>query len=220
MGFAVVELFTSEGCSSCPPADETLMRLNKEYAGKPVYLLSFHVDYWDHLGWKDPFSNADYTDRQRKYAKQLKADAYTPQAVVNGKKELIGSEGGNLHNLINASLKVMPENAISVGASFQNLSLTVNYKLHSVDDNDLVNIALVQPRASDRVTAGENRGSVISHVNVVRAFKTVKAEQAGNVKLEIPKDISGKSFRLIVYVQNKSDLHITAGNTIILNPRS
>ncbi|WDF54260.1 DUF1223 domain-containing protein [Mucilaginibacter sp. KACC 22063] len=218
MGAAVVELFTSEGCSSCPPADEALARLAKEYAGKPVYLLSFHVDYWDKLGWKDPYSNPDYTDRQKAYAKQLNAQAYTPQAIVNGKKELIGSQSGTLHNLINASLKIMPENAISVGASFQNLALTATYKLHSVDDNDLVNVALVQDHATDRISAGENKGATLSHINVVRVFKTVKSKQSGEIKLDIPKDLSGKPFKLILYVQNKNDLHITAANTMSLSP--
>src|SRR5476651_2422634 len=97
--FAVVELFTSEGCSSCPPADEAIAKLQKESNGKPVYILAFHVDYWNRLGWKDVFSNADYSERQNEYAKYLRLESvYTPQVVVNGKKEFVGSEESTLQS--------------------------------------------------------------------------------------------------------------------------
>ena len=85
-GFAVVELFSSEGCSSCPPADELTIKLSKEYK-RNVYFLGYHVDYWDHIGWKDKFSKADYTERQRQYAAKFNLNSiYTPQVIVNGKK--------------------------------------------------------------------------------------------------------------------------------------
>src|SRR4051794_39591301 len=90
-GTAVVELFTSEGCSSCPPADEALAAAAKTYTGH-VYVLGYHVDYWDRLGWKDPFSNAAWTDRQTRYADLFKLNSiYTPQAIVNGKTQFTGS---------------------------------------------------------------------------------------------------------------------------------
>src|ERR1700748_300945 len=105
-GFAVVELFTSEGCSSCPPADAVVAKLQKESAGKPIYILAYHVDYWNHLGWKDVFSDADYSKRQRDYAKTLNiSSVYTPQIVVNGKTELVGSEEEALHNAIKSALQ-------------------------------------------------------------------------------------------------------------------
>src|SRR5258708_1319851 len=94
-GFAVVELFTSEGCSSCPPADAIAAKLAKDYAGQ-VYVLGFHVDYWDHLGWKYAYSNPEWSNRQKAYATILKLESiYTPQVVVNGKKELVRSDGNN-----------------------------------------------------------------------------------------------------------------------------
>src|ERR1700743_3380708 len=100
-GFAVVELFTSEGCSSCPPADAVVAKLQKESAGKPIYILAYHVDYWNHLGWKDAFSDAAYSARQKDYAQYLKIEGiYTPQIVVNGKTEFVGSEEGTLHKAI------------------------------------------------------------------------------------------------------------------------
>src|SRR5436190_6580011 len=87
--FAVLELFTSEGCSSCPPADRLLPQLAS--TNPNIIPLSFHVDYWDHLGWKDPFSNAEFSDRQRLYAGQFHLESiYTPQLIVNGEYELVG----------------------------------------------------------------------------------------------------------------------------------
>src|SRR6187402_1594915 len=92
-GFAVVELYTSEGCSSCPPADELVSKIQKESNGQPVYILAFHVDYWNRLGWKDVFGDAAYSKRQNDYAQYLKLPSvYTPQIVVNGKKEFVGSQ--------------------------------------------------------------------------------------------------------------------------------
>ena len=89
---AVLELFTSEGCSSCPSADKLLPQLAK--LDSNIIPLSFHVDYWNRLGWEDPFSSSEYSERQRSYAKQLNLESvYTPQLVVNGEYELVGSTG-------------------------------------------------------------------------------------------------------------------------------
>src|SRR6188472_2787151 len=89
----VIELFTSEGCSSCPPADRVLAQLAESgLDGIPIIALSEHVDYWNRLGWKDPFSAARFTDRQQQYADVLRSDVYTPQMVVDGRRQLVGSD--------------------------------------------------------------------------------------------------------------------------------
>src|SRR5580765_4213272 len=96
-GFAVIELFTSEGCSSCPPADEAMIDIENEFK-KNVYVIGYHVDYWNYLGWKDIFSNAGWTDRQKAYAQELKLNnIYTPQVVINGSSEFVGSDVNRLH---------------------------------------------------------------------------------------------------------------------------
>src|ERR1700685_382630 len=105
-GFVLIELFTSEGCSSCPPADALVARIQEENNNKPVYILSFHVDYWNHLGWKDPFSSAAFSDRQKNYANRLNLQSvYTPQVVVNGQTEFVGSDEDRMKNAIENSLQ-------------------------------------------------------------------------------------------------------------------
>ena len=104
-GFAVVELFTSEGCSSCPPADKVVAKLLKEHKSN-VYVLGYHVDYWDDLGWKDIFSNNIFTQRQKAYAKAFKlSSVYTPQIVVNGTEQFVGSDEGKLNNAVAKNLQ-------------------------------------------------------------------------------------------------------------------
>jgi hypothetical protein len=103
----IVELFTSQGCSSCPSADKNLAEIveNAERNHEPVYGLSFHVDYWNHLGWKDPYSNRAFTERQRNYAKLMNSESiYTPQIVINGENEFVGSNVKSIRGTIAAEL--------------------------------------------------------------------------------------------------------------------
>src|SRR6187551_4135793 len=104
-GFALIELFTSEGCSSCPPADEALEEIQKKYSDKDVLVLSYHVDYWNKLGWKDIFSDASFTQRQEYYSNIFRLNSiYTPQVVVNGKKEFLGSNKSKLISSVEEQL--------------------------------------------------------------------------------------------------------------------
>jgi hypothetical protein len=113
----VVELFTSQGCSSCPPADRLLTQLgqDKELAGR-VIPLSFHVDYWNSIGWRDPFSSADWSGRQSRYSEALKLGnrVYTPQAVINGKSECVGSEEGEVRQRIAEALKAPADGRVAL----------------------------------------------------------------------------------------------------------
>jgi len=103
-GFAVLELFTSEGCSSCPPADELLARIQKECGNRPVYILAYHVDYWNRPGWKDSFSKPGFSKRQYQYSHQLNVQVYTPQLIVNGQAEFVGSDAPAITSAIENAL--------------------------------------------------------------------------------------------------------------------
>jgi len=173
--FAVIELFTSEGCSSCPPADDAIAKLQKESSGKPVYILAFHVDYWNRLGWKDIFSNADYSARQNQYAKYLKIQSvYTPQVVVNGKKEFVGSEESTLKNSISAALtKDEAANLSLSDVKIEQNKISLHYQTEGNGNNSVLLLALVQKNAVSHIKAGENSGRTISHVQIVRRLQSV-----------------------------------------------
>lgn len=218
-GFAVLELFTSEGCSSCPAADAVAAKLSEEYQGK-VFVLGFHVDYWNGLGWKDQFSSAAYSNRQSQYAKQFHLNSvYTPQVIVNGKTEMVGSDESKLRSSISKELKTTGT-AITLSVSAKSYSaktINVAYKLDKTS-NSLLNIALVQLHAQTDVKLGENKGRILKHVDVVRDYKTIAVDKiaSGNIMLTFPQGLSSKDCKVITYLQNVDNLQITAATETII----
>lgn len=198
----VVELFTSEGCSSCPPADELVAKIQKEYQNKPVYILAYHVDYWDRLGWKDTFSNAAYSKRQYKYASWFNNNSvYTPQIVVNGSSQFVGSDATRLKTEL-ARKSGLNANAIKLTVKKQSADkLTVDYIFNVEDKNIEVNLALIEDNATTDVKGGENSNRKLHHVNIVRELKIVDAAKNGSVVFRLPKDLSS-SFHFIAFLQN------------------
>jgi hypothetical protein len=214
-GFAVVELFTSEGCSSCPPADDALAHLQEEK--KPnVYVLGFHVDYWNSLGWKDVYSNAAYSARQQEYGNVFGLNSvYTPQAVVNGTEQFTGSDGRRLNNEVDEALKKPAPATLQVAAAVTgNNAVSVSYTQRG--GGTLLNIALVQLHARSNVRRGENAGSVLSHVNVVRVFKTVNAGNVtGTISLQIPAGLMAAECHVIAYTEGPNKKIVAAAETEI-----
>jgi hypothetical protein len=206
---AVLELFTSEGCSSCPPADNLLPQLAK--LDSNVIPVSFHVDYWNRLGWQDPFSSSEYSDRQKAYSRQFNLESiYTPQLVVNGEYEFVGSSRSKAESTIKAVLKEKAIVRLSVDNVKMNndkLSFTVHAEGDFKKDNLLA--ALVQKQATINVKAGENSGAKLSHTNVVRTFAMQAATDKNGFELAIPKSLSNDQWQLVVYTQQKNDLKIT-----------
>jgi len=212
-GFAVVELFTSEGCSSCPPADELVARIQKEDKDKPVYILAFHVDYWNRLGWKDVFSSADYSKRQNEYANWLNLQSvYTPQIVVNGKKEFVGSEEGTLRNAITAGLRTNPAATLTLNTQKGQDHITVQYRVNGAEKNTNLLLALVQKAAQTKVQRGENGGRTLSHVQIVRKIQNlaINAGGNGNATIALPEGINTQDWEVIGLVQNNTNGEILA----------
>ncbi|APZ90975.1 putative secreted protein [Fuerstiella marisgermanici] len=202
-GFAVVELFTSQGCSSCPSADKNLQRITTLAAknNSPVYTLSFHVDYWNDLGWEDPFSIATATLRQRRYASVFKAKRiYTPQIVVNGQTQFLGSDRERSDASIASELRTAGESSLTLTATVVDDQVVVKW---TTDDAlaDLLNVALVQKEAERSVDAGENGGRTLKHVNVVRNFKVVRTFPAADVVLETPKGFAASDYHVVAFLQ-------------------
>jgi len=218
-GFAVVELFTSEGCSSCPPADALVAKVQRQYAGKPVYILAYHVDYWNRLGWKDVFSSNEYSQRQRGYAQHLKLQSvYTPQIVVNGKTEFVGSEAGALRNAIEGGLKNMTQTDVALSmADVKGKSLTVNYSATIKPGTELT-LALVEKNAQTDVKAGENNGRKLSHVQIVRALHKINAtaNKSGTERFNLPDGINAENIEIIGLLQNTVTGEITGATKAVL----
>jgi len=216
-GFAVVELFTSEGCSSCPPADALIARVQQEDKDLPVYVLAFHVDYWDRLGWKDAFSDAAYTDRQKSYAAWLKLSTiYTPQVVVNGQTECVGSQAGALYSAIKDALGRTDVVALSMsGLRLNGKQLDWACKAEGgkvTGNNYSLVVAVVQRTATTQVKRGENGGRTLSHVQIVRelGMSTLdgKGESAGH--LGWPEGIAPADAEVIAFLQNQDNGQIVA----------
>lgn len=212
-GFAVIELFTSEGCSSCPSADELVARIQKEDSDKPVYILAFHVDYWNRLGWKDVFSSADYSKRQNEYANWLNLQSvYTPQIIVNGKKEFVGSEEGTLRNAITAGLRTPAGGKLTINAQNNQGHVTVQYNIEGADKNSTLLLALVQKNGVTKVQRGENGGRTLAHVQIVRKIQTqaIAANSKGAVNLTLPEGFNPQGYEVIGFVQNTGNGSILA----------
>jgi len=170
-GFALIELFTSEGCSSCPAADEALEEIQKKYSDKNVLVLGYHVDYWDKLGWKDIFSDASFTQRQEYYSTIFRLDnIYTPQAVINGKKEFLGSNKSKLISSIEEQLNERSVVSIKLNV-VQNPEgkIDVQYSAEGVDSKkEQAILVLIQKMATNEIKKGENKGRTLHHINIVR----------------------------------------------------
>jgi hypothetical protein len=187
----VVELFTSEGCSSCPPADKLLEQLDRDgmIDGVPVIALSEHVDYWDGLGWRDRFSSRTFTDRQRDYSHTLRIDSpYTPQMVVNGRFEFVGNDGESLRRAVHQAAESTKAADVSLTwASPAEIHVSVS----NVSKPDaLIYLAITESGLSTVVDAGENGGRTLRHAGVVRLFRQVGATKTGGVSISAPVNLS------------------------------
>ena len=218
---AVMELFTSQGCSSCPPADELLAKTitDAKKDGKKIFALSFHVDYWNRLGWKDPFSDSKYTQRQKDYVTTLKMEsAYTPQMIVNGWDEFVGSEA----NVLAASLtKALSTNA---KVSFKSLSasytpgkvIKVQYSLEGRYKGNKINFALVSLKETTAIERGENKGLTLTNENVVRQFATATPSSEAEFQLITSSTPVKGNAALIAYIQ-QDDLKIVGAAMAMVN---
>lgn len=214
--FAIVELFTSQGCSSCPPADKNLQYIVEQSQSRKqkVYALSFHVDYWNYIGWTDPFSLETATHRQRLYAGVHNSEqVYTPQMVVNGTTEFLGSSRDKSQRAIAAALKAKPTARVGLVGQRKDDSISVQWKTERAVGGDLLVVALVQQSGHRSVNAGENAGRKLSHANIVRDFQVADASAAsGEISFSVPTedseastdDKSQESLRLVAFVQTNA----------------
>lgn len=209
----VIELYTSQGCSSCPPADRLLSNTieNAKIDGKKIFALSFHVDYWNRLGWADPFSDKIYSERQRFYSTVLKENSvYTPQMIVNGDKVFVGSDKKELASAISESIKIKSK------VSFQSLSMTlvdgkminINYVLAGDFSECKINFALVSKSETTQIKRGENEGLTLVNENVVRQFISKNASMEGKIVFSNIPPNQNNNLMVIAFVQQNSNSKI------------
>ncbi|CAA9313651.1 MAG: hypothetical protein that often co-occurs with aconitase [uncultured Cytophagales bacterium] len=218
-GFALVELFTSEGCSSCPPADRLLDRLGKEFAHQPVYLLSYHVDYWDHLGWKDAYSDPAFTKRQREYAASLHAQSvYTPQVVVNGRTELVGSNEKGVRAALRQYLGTpAPAELEMEGRLTDDRRVKLTYRTRGQQPARLL-LAFARREVQTRVGRGENGGKTLLHRNVVGKLVPLRlsGEGTGEAVVPLPAGFAPADWELIAFLQHPETGAVLAGKRVVV----
>lgn len=222
--FAVVELFTSEGCSSCPPADKLLRQIinDAEENQQNIYGLGFHVSYWNQLGWRDEFSDEAFTERQKKYAKILPdTQVYTPQMIVNGVKVFVGSNPKEAEKAIHHALSQKASASIRLYGDLETDSdlVQLKYDIQGAEAGQILNVALVEQNLANYISSGENKGYMLHHDNVVRSFKniTLNGNGFGEIDLSLPQDIHLENVSVIAYLQDPDNLKILGATSLKMN---
>jgi hypothetical protein len=178
---AVVELFTSQGCSSCPPADAAMRELSRR---ADVIALSIPVDYWDYLGWKDTLAKPAFSARQRAYASERgDRQVFTPQVVVNGTRVCVGSDAAALEHLIQAG---RPGPSVPVQVSEAGPTLSIEVGAAAAGQPAQVWVLPVAKAREVAIARGENRGKTIVYANVVRGITRVGEWRGAALKLDVP----------------------------------
>ena len=216
----LVELFTSEGCSSCPPADRVLAQLESEQPNKnaEIITLALHVDYWDNIGWKDKYSSALYSQRQSVYGRALKLNQiYTPQMIVDGQKQFVGSNLSEANKAISDSAKLQKAN-IELANTENNLKIKISDV--PTHENASVFLAIAEDNLSTSVKGGENSGRKLDHTSVVRELRSVGliTPQQNSFETEttvqIQPDWKKENLKFVVFVQENGTRRILGVNRI------
>ena len=180
----VVELFTSQGCYSCPPADKIIGKFSKS---NEILGLGWHVDYWDYLGWKDIFASKSNTERQYRYARALRErQVYTPQAIINGRIHAVGSQEGKIRSAVSSFENTdegltVPLNVVMKG---DNLAIDVGHS--SLSKKSTLWLVYFNKAQKVNIERGENRGKVLTYHNVVHDIQMLGMVKAAGLSIELP----------------------------------
>ena len=216
----VVELFTSEGCSSCPPADNLLARLPRMFSDFEVIPLSEHVDYWNNLGWQDRFSAPLFSMRQQDYGRMFHLDSvYTPEMVVNGMAQFSGSDAQRAQQEISKAASE-PRASTSIASNGNAVHLHAE-KFPQGTRNVDVFLAITESNLVTDVKAGENEGHRLRHIGVVRSLSSIghfDVRKGGiynaDAKLTLDPDWRVDNLKLVMLVQDRSNRRIIGASTL------
>ena len=216
----LVELFTSEGCSSCPPADTLLMQLDRDQPipGAEVIVLSQHVDYWNYLGWKDPFSSKEFSQRQERYALALGGEGpYTPQMVVDGRSEFNGTDVRQARDAISRAARD-PKASVTLTLSPAPEGVRVQIHASGVRGKADVMLAVTESKLSNQVTRGENSGHTLSHSGVVRHLSLIgtanKADFTADQTMVLDPSWNRQNLRIVVFLQERSGRRVVGAASV------
>src|SRR6202453_2431094 len=229
----IVELFTSEGCSSCPAADRLLTRLEQTQpvARAQIVAIEEHIDYWNQLGWTDPFSSPQFRARQNDYAVAFKAkDIFTPQMVVNGQTAFVGSDMNRAYHEIETAAQAattqveLGANANSHDPDLLDLSVQVTNSKTTKWHASNVYLAVTEKGLNTFVQGGENSGRTLRHSSVVRSFGVIGrvSPQGANgaqlfSTLRLPREWKRENLRAVVFVQERDTYRITGASVVDLH---
>ncbi len=200
----VVELFTSEGCSSCPPADALLASLERQatFNGRPIIVLGEHVDYWNGLGWHDRFSSAAFTERQQEYARRLGVpEIYTPQMIVNGRTQFVGNDPDALQKAFTAP-DDSPSDPVTLDISRDNVA---HISVTNAPRGSHVFLAVTETNLTTSVHGGENKNHELHHAAVVRQLRDLgkaKGFFSANTPLKLDPTWNRANLHVIAFTQN------------------
>jgi hypothetical protein len=207
----VLELFTSQGCSSCPSADVLLDKVGKDYQDANVFTLSYHVDYWDYIGWKDPFSQKQFTEKQRLYAQKFNDNRiYTPAVIINGKEHFVGSNRSKMYAKIKEYKGKISNHSISLGAIKQTANnIQFNYKITGDLSNTKARVVLAIQERTTEVKRGENARKTLKNNNiVVSEYYLTEVKKIGNYTLEIPQIVTKNDQLTVLLLLENENLDI------------
>jgi hypothetical protein len=224
----LVELFTSEGCSSCPPADKLLQTLieTQPIAGAEIIGLGEHVDYWDRLGWKDRFSSAASTNRQQRYGQVFRTDAiYTPQIVVDGREEVVGSDATAARRAIGKAIST-PHGALSIAVEpTANDRIAVSVSVSELPpvargDHAEIVLAVTEGQLRSDVRSGENKGHLLTHAAVVRQLTPIgdatPPQSAAKSDVTIAPAWQRDHLTIVAFVQERSSRRVLGAASVPL----
>lgn len=219
----LIELFTSEGCSSCPPADALLQELleRQPVEAAEIVALSLHVDYWDHQGWKDPFASRAFTERQRAYSRTLGRDEiYTPQLILDGRDEVRGADRESMMRAVRLAA-VRPHLPLSATARFAGDTLRLTIDLPAAPGGaepiDVL-VAVTEDDLTSVVRRGENSGRTLTHVAVVRSLErsgTLEPEAfVAEGQIRLARAWARANLRPVIWLQGRTSRHVYAATRV------
>jgi hypothetical protein len=207
---AVIELFTSQGCSSCPPADAILEQIKNEF-GDDVITLSYHVDYWDYIGWKDPFATKGFTQKQYDYAEKFKSrSVYTPQAVINGRTHHTGSDKPSIYRALDSKNESIKAIDLTITKTQQKgNAISVDYSISDTRTANQLTFVIAIDQKITQVKRGENRNKTLKNTHIVVAEQTIHQYTSnGQIELKLPDWIKDQDQLSVVAYATKNQVGI------------